>query len=354
VAITDQLDLTHDDLTIFGFGPITFGNHLISPPPLQTNFSTTVDLRPANNLLVAVSGNLDNSTGLVTWKFVSLDPATGQPTTDPTLGFLPPGGEGNVVFTVMPEQGLPTGTQIRNQASIVFDVNAPIATPTWLNTLDYTKLMSQVLPLAAIQPSPTFQLQWSGMDEGSGILDYSIFVSQDGGPFTAFLLNTTATAAMFAGQGGSTYAFYSLARDQAGNQEEAKTTPDTTTRVAVTNVCPQGQGFWKNRPAAWPVTSLTVGSATYTQADLLTILGTPMRGDASLILADQLIAAKLNLARGSNPTPIRATIPDADGLLIGQPPFNVDPASATGQRMVDDSRVLDAYNNGELTPNCAP
>ena len=28
--------------------------------------------------------------------------------------------------------------------------------------------------------------------------------------------------------------------------------------LSVTFACPLGQGFWKNHPAAWPVTSLTL------------------------------------------------------------------------------------------------
>src|SRR5712692_10584393 len=81
----------------------------------------------------------------------------------------------------------------------------------------------------------------------------------------------------------------------------------TYVNPSVTNKCPQGQGFWKNHPDAWSVTSLTLGSQTYTQAQLLTILTTPVRGDASLILADQLIAAKLNIANGSDPASVSAT-----------------------------------------------
>jgi len=123
------------------------------------------------------------------------------------------------------------------------------------------------------------------------------------------------------------------------------------------NTCPLTQGFWKTHPQAWPVSSLTLGSQTYSQAELLTILGTPVRGDASLILADQLIAAKLNIANGSNPAPISATIADADSLLsgfAGKLPYGVDPSSATGQAMVNDASKLDSYNNGALTPDCTP
>jgi hypothetical protein len=124
-----------------------------------------------------------------------------------------------------------------------------------------------------------------------------------------------------------------------------------------TNKCLLGQGFWKNHPNAWPVSSLTLGSQTYTQAEMLSLFDTPVRGDASLILAEQLIAAKLNIANGSNPQRISATITDADRLLsgfTGKLPYHVLPSSGTGQAMVDAARVLQSYNNGELTPNCTP
>jgi hypothetical protein len=127
--------------------------------------------------------------------------------------------------------------------------------------------------------------------------------------------------------------------------------------MRVTNKCLLGQGFWKNHPDAWPVSSLTLGSQTYTQAELLSLFETPVKGDASLILADQLIAAKLNIANGSNPTPISATITDADRLLsgfTGKLPYHVRPSSGTGQAMVNAATVLQSYNNGELTPNCTP
>jgi hypothetical protein len=125
--------------------------------------------------------------------------------------------------------------------------------------------------------------------------------------------------------------------------------------------CPLSQGFWKNHPSAWPVTSLTLGSQTYTQTEILKILntsvGTGGTADASLIVADQLIAAKLNIANGSDPAPVSATIADADTLLsgfTGKLPYAVKPSSPTGQLMVNDANLLNSYNNGLLTPNCVP
>jgi hypothetical protein len=120
--------------------------------------------------------------------------------------------------------------------------------------------------------------------------------------------------------------------------------------------CPRPQGFWKNTPGAWPVDSLLLGSQTYTKAQLLSLL-TPGGSDASRILALQLIAAKLNVAAGSNPTPLAATIASADSVLsglAGRLPYNVKPASATGATMTGLASTLESYNKGAFTPGCTP
>ena len=99
-----------------------------------------------------------------------------------------------------------------------------------------------------------------------------------------------------------------------------------------------------------------LGSQIYNMTELLAILNTPSGGDASLILAKQLIAAKLNIANGSDPTPVSGTITHADNLLSmfsGKLPYNVKPSSIIGQMMVNDANTLDNYNNGLLTPGCA-
>ena len=125
--------------------------------------------------------------------------------------------------------------------------------------------------------------------------------------------------------------------------------------------CPQSQGYWKNNPDAWPAISLMLGSQTYTKAELLTILNTPIgagkNADASLILADQLIAAKLNIENNSNdPAPVPSTITDADAALSLYPgtlPYRVRPNTTNGQRMVNDGAILESFNKGMLTPGCS-
>jgi len=249
VSIFDQLDPALLNFNTFALGPIAFADKQVTPPPNSSSFTTDVDMRPEKNLLVRVNANLNASTGLLTWSFTSIDPATGQPLPpDSPDGFLdpnvtPPEGDGSVLFFVTPKTGLPTGTVIRNRATIVFDQNESLDTPEWFNTIDNAKPTSNVLPLAASQCS-SFRVEWSGSDATSGIAHYSIFVSKNGGPFEPWRLNTPQTSDFFNGVAGSTYAFHSVARDGAGNVEDPPAQPDTSTSVVTSmSINPTGQAF---------------------------------------------------------------------------------------------------------------
>lgn len=118
--------------------------------------------------------------------------------------------------------------------------------------------------------------------------------------------------------------------------------------------CPPGTtppltwGFWKTHTSFWPVSTLTLGTVTYTKAQLINILGTPVGGDASINLAHQLIGAMLNLLNGSNPDSISATVSDAnDDLGNGTIPQGVTARSTPTlyQDMVGDANALDNYNS---------
>jgi hypothetical protein len=113
------------------------------------------------------------------------------------------------------------------------------------------------------------------------------------------------------------------------------------------NICVVTQGFWKNHPLDWPVTTLTLGTVTYNQAQLLSILGEPVRGNGLVSLSKQLIAAKLNQANGACvPTAVATAITQADALIGGAivPPVGsgvLDPSATSAL-----NTILDNYNNG--------
>jgi Right handed beta helix region len=235
VVVTDTLDANNLDLSTLQLTRMSFSNTVVTIPFAQIPYAGTIDLRPSQNLLVRLSASLDPLTHVLTWRFTSVDPATGRIPDDPLVGLLPPdtdgGGVGSVSFTVTPKAGLATGTAITNQASVVFDTNDPMQTNTWLNTIDNDPPQSHVTALPATQLSPSFGVSWSGTDTGAGIQDYTVYVSKDGGPYTPWLTDTTATSATYTAPSTGTYAFFSAARDGAGNNETPRFTADATTRV---------------------------------------------------------------------------------------------------------------------------
>jgi len=240
VIVSDPLD-SNLDLSTLSLSSLRFGSTDIELPPGISSYTTPIDLTSTQNLFVNLTAQLVGRTLVVT--FTSIDPTTGQPPTD-LRGFLPPdtnppNGEGSVTFTVMPKQGLFTGIQISNAATIVFDTNPAINTPIWLNTIDNSNPVSKVSSLPSNQASYNFNVQWSGTDDGSGIRDFTIYVSDNGGPFSAWLTQTTALQATYKGVGGHTYSFYSIALDLVGNLENLKTSAEATTQVIVDTTPPQ-------------------------------------------------------------------------------------------------------------------
>ncbi len=241
VVIADSLDATKADIGTFEVGPITIGERIVVPPPGLSFFETTVDLRPDLDVLVRVSGGLEVGSSRAIWRFRTLDPATGLPPADPLAGFLPPNlnppeGEGSVTFSVGLVEGLVTGTQVTNDASIVFDTNDPILTDVWWNSLDVTEPSSEVQQLAFDQDTTSFVVNWSGSDGESGLRDFNVYVARSetdpsGGPFEAWLVNTSAVSDTFHADAGYIYAFYSTGRDSVGNREAAPSVPDAITQV---------------------------------------------------------------------------------------------------------------------------
>ena len=126
--------------------------------------------------------------------------------------------------------------------------------------------------------------------------------------------------------------------------------------------CTFTQGYWKthgvvptgNNAYAWPdaakASGLQLGSVSYTAADLLSILNKPAAGNGLVALAHQLIAAKLNVAAGADPTAVAADIATSDALIgsLVIPPLGggyLAPSLTSG--LVG---ALSSYNEGATGP----
>jgi hypothetical protein len=113
--------------------------------------------------------------------------------------------------------------------------------------------------------------------------------------------------------------------------------------------CVHSHGFWKNHPAVWPMVEIAIGDAIYSQEQALAILKGPTKGDATYILAYQLIAAKLNIADGAASGGIEPTIQEADAWLT-EHPIGSDPSDPEREVGIALATSLDDYNNGLLGP----
>jgi len=205
-----------------------------------------------------------------------------------------------------------------------------------------TSLASATGDIFGTNQSPVDPLLNDLADNGGGTFTHSL---KDGSP--ALDIDTNASCAVATDQRG-------ISRPQGAGCDAGAFEREVQ---APSYVCPHSQGFWKTNPNAWPVTLLMLGSQQYTQAELLVILKSTTKADASMILAKQLIAAKLNIAAGSDPAPINTQISQADTLLsgfIGKLPYQIKTKSAIGKQMLDLAAILEQYDLKQLTPNCQP
>jgi subtilase family serine protease/5-hydroxyisourate hydrolase-like protein (transthyretin family) len=238
VVIEQQLDGDLDFRT-FRINSISIGNTRVDLPGTQPFFSGRIDLRETRGLFVDVTASVNVSTGKVRWQFDSVDPETGDRPLDANAGFLPPNedglGQGFVTYSIRAKNDVQTGDRIDAIATIVFDIELPIDTPAIFNTLDVEDPTSQVLALPSAV-GPEFLVQWEGNDPGAGsaLASFDIYVSKNGNAFFLWLEDTSLREALYRGDVGATYAFYSVARDNAGNVEAVPLTPDANTEVALT------------------------------------------------------------------------------------------------------------------------
>lgn len=134
-------------------------------------------------------------------------------------------------------------------------------------------------------------------------------------------------------------------------------------QVRIIEACPptpppgtRTPGYWKNQPSAWPVSSIVLGGKTYTKAQAIDILKKfEKSSDMTLVLAAQLIATKLSVLVGNNPSCIITTINAADAWLTTYPVGSKVKASSAAWKLGEPLKnTLDAYNNGQLCAAAAP
>jgi len=179
VKVHDKLDGNVFDLATFATREVTIGNRKISVPDSH-QWVRTIDMRPEINGVAQVSFSYDAATGDANWELVSLDPMSMEVTDVINQGFLPVNndngdGTGFLSYTVNLKENLADNTEISNKATIIFDANEPIETPSYLNVTDYQRPTSWIVNTDT-DDSRTFTFTVDGEDDGSGIWYYNLYV----------------------------------------------------------------------------------------------------------------------------------------------------------------------------------
>ena len=241
VLVTQQLDANLDWST-FQLGDFNISGQTYAVPAGLTSYRTRVDLTSTVGVYVDVNVQFNESTGALTWRFTSLDPATLDiPVGDPEEGFLPPDvappeGDVWISYSVEPKGTDTTGTVINAQATVYFNAGlsdqSSLATAPIFNTIDAGTPTSSVASLPAFSLA-NFTVNWTGQDDANGscIASYDVYVSDDGGPFMPFQIGHDATSATFTGVVGHTYGFYSVATDNAGNVQPTPASAQETVQI---------------------------------------------------------------------------------------------------------------------------
>ena len=186
VLVTVPID---DDIDPFSFrlGSIGFGSKIIEIPTNATFYQQRVDYSEDLGFMLDVTAGLDVPNNRFFWLLETIDPLTGQPPSDPTAGFLPVNdtltgsGEGFIFFSCTKKTSTLTGETIDHQAAIVFDINDPLLTNSWINTVD------AFAPTSAIEAIPDtmytnvipFELSVEDDPGGCGVQFADILLSTD-------------------------------------------------------------------------------------------------------------------------------------------------------------------------------
>lgn len=232
VVVKDTLDGKYFDLGSYAPRSVKIGEkteYLDGSP----SFVKTIDMRPEINAIAQVEGKYNAQKGIATWTFTSLDPMTMEPTDDVMQGFLPvnfdgTSGTGEVSFDIDLKKRFEDGTAIANRASIVFDTNDAIMTPTWTNIVDAVAPTSEITSID-VENDTIMTLHLVGEDNRSGIWRYNVYVQAgDEAPWWLAGENITDNTFTYKGFKGINYGFCVVATDSAGNVEPKELVREST------------------------------------------------------------------------------------------------------------------------------
>ena len=220
VRVYDVLDEDFD-LDTFQLDSFCLAGNLFTIGNGRDSFNEIVKITIGDDeITVDVKINLDHEARQISADFMAIDPETGTMLMDVTKGLLYPNdetgrGDGDIQYTVIPNEGVENGTKLTNVANIYFDFNDPIETPVVEHTIDIEKPLLTDFNVVS-EGGNLIKLTFKGTDADSGIYGYNIAVSTDGENYT-FLTTVKASELLCKIELQKEYYFVAQAIDNVGN-----------------------------------------------------------------------------------------------------------------------------------------
>jgi len=147
---------------------------------------------------------------------------------------LEPNATEEVMYSIEPSAGLSSGTEIRNNATIQFEIFETLTTNDTVNIIDDVPPSCTVDPLPT-ESSPDFIISWNTEDAVGEIAEIVLFVSTPVSTFTSVNQTTplNETSAVFHGEPDTNYSFICTASDTAGNGEVQGPGAEAVTRTSL-------------------------------------------------------------------------------------------------------------------------
>lgn len=223
VLVVDTLSADKFNFQTFKFTGYRIADSMYHLPQYREEVMQTVKIPGRTDMQVQFVGKFDTLTGIARCYFYSMDSLGQKQIPDSLLdGFLPPNsngvsGTGAVLYEIQ-AKNLNTLDTFSNKAHIYFDFNAPIVTNNWMNTVDTTAPVSQVLSHFPVNDT-TVRIVINHSDVGSGFA-YDRFYYKKSTSSTFLyggdVKNDTLT---FIGDAGSAYNIYVRGVDNVGNEQ---------------------------------------------------------------------------------------------------------------------------------------
>ncbi len=223
LVIIDSLDKASFDVESVTFSEIALGDRMVQFDRFSQSIDDVFELDGDDRYLVHIKISVDAQSGVLTCIVSALDRLTlTAENMHPLDGFLPPNrdgknGNGYLSFFVKKRSG---ASIIKNNASIIFDNNKAIETPTWTISRDSIPPVSSITALNASEKDATIEVNWGGSDNGCGLEHYTVYYSDNDINYSPLIERTTTTQFVFTGENEKSYYFYSIATDSVGNVEQ--------------------------------------------------------------------------------------------------------------------------------------